>query len=94
MMRLTTMAPAVLLAGAMAASMTTAARAQDCEDLWIERNSYYKEAGYCFRTARAIRHFGNSGCRYDNMNDVPLSRSVRARVAEIVRLERNLGCRD
>ena len=93
-MRMTVMATALLLAAATLAAMTSRASAQDCEDLWIERNSYYKEAGYCFRTARAIRHFGNSGCRYDNMNDVPLSGSVRSRIAEIVRTERRLGCTD
>jgi hypothetical protein len=26
--------------------------------LWVERNSYYKEAGYCFKTTRAISYFG------------------------------------
>ena len=68
------------------------ANAQSCQDLWVERNSYYKEAGYCFKTARAISYFGNAGCRYDDERDLPLSRAVRARIAEISRLERRLGC--
>jgi hypothetical protein len=67
--------------------------AQSCQDLWVERNSYYKEAGYCFKTARAISYFGNAGCVYDNEAAVPLSRGVRARIAQIVRLEREMGCR-
>ena len=34
------------------------AAAQDlCDEMWSERNAIYKDAGYCFRTARAIRAF-------------------------------------
>ena len=72
----------------------TPARASLCDALWGERNAVYKEAGYCFRTARAIRAFGNAGCRYDDIRDVPLSANDRAKVAEIVREESRNGCRD
>jgi hypothetical protein len=68
------------------------ANAQSCQALWVERNSYYKEAGYCFKTARAISYFGNAGCRYDNEAAVPLSSAVRARIAQITRIERQYGC--
>jgi hypothetical protein len=68
------------------------ANAQSCHALWVERNSYYKEAGYCFQTARAIRFFGNAGCYITNQNAVPLSPGVRRRIAQIVALERRLGC--
>ncbi len=57
-------------------------------------DSYYKAAGYCFQTPRAIRYFGNAGCRFDNEGAVPLSRATRDRIAQIVRAERNLGCSD
>jgi hypothetical protein len=87
-----TTAATALLAAALAAAAASIAYAQSCHDLWVERNSYYKEAGYCFKTARAIRYFGNAGCIYDNEADVPLSPSVRRRIAQIVRLERALGC--
>jgi len=60
--------------------------------LWVERNSYYKDAGYCFKTARAISYFGNAGSLYDNENAVPLSRATRIRIAQIVRAERAYGC--
>ena len=50
--------------------------------------------GYCFQTPRAIRYFGNAGCRYDNENSVPLSASVRHRIAEIVAQEHRQGCSD
>lgn len=68
--------------------------AATCQALWVERNTYYKGAGYCFQTARAIRYFGNAGCRYDNQNAVPLSAAVRHRIAEIVAQERRQGCSD
>lgn len=67
--------------------------AQDrCSDLWFERNQIYKDAGYCFKTTRAIRAFGNAGCMYDDERDVPLSVQERRRVNQIVRIERSLGC--
>ena len=68
------------------------ASAQSCQALWVERNSYYKDAGYCFKTARAISYFGNQGCMYDNEASVPLPRGVRARIAELTWLERRSGC--
>jgi hypothetical protein len=70
----------------------SAARAQSCQELWVERNSYYKEAGYCFKTSRAISYFGNGGCIYDIEASVPLPREIRARIAEITRIERRMGC--
>jgi hypothetical protein len=70
----------------------SAARAQSCQDLWVERNSYYKQAGYCFKTSRAISYFGNGGCIYDIEASVPLPRDIRARIAEITRIERRSGC--
>ena len=65
-----------------------------CDELWGERNAVYAEAGYCFRTARAIKAFGNANCRYDGLRDVPLSARDRAKVADIVREEQRNGCRD
>lgn len=78
------LAPLILLA--------PAAQAASCGELWYARNAIYKEAGYCFRTARAIQAFGNAGCTFDNMNDVPLSARARAQVADIVAQERYQGC--
>ncbi|MGW9328608.1 YARHG domain-containing protein [Bosea sp. NPDC055594] len=68
------------------------AEAQTCEDLWYQRNEIYKAQGYCFRTERAIRAFGNAGCVYDNVEDVPLSTSQRRQIADIQRVERTHGC--
>ena len=82
-----------LLAALLVGASVIPAHAQSCGDLWYERNAIYKDAGYCFNTPRGIRTFGNAGCQYDNVNDVPLSANSRARVAEIVRMERMYGCR-
>lgn len=69
-----------------------AAQAQGCEDLWYRRNSIFKQAGYCFKTTRAIRTFGNAGCAYDDENDVPLSARQRQVVADLRSQEREFGC--
>jgi hypothetical protein len=63
-----------------------------CSSLWYERNQIYKDGGYCFKTSRAIRAFGNAGCSYDDINDVPLSARQRAAVRDIVAQERRMGC--
>ena len=63
-----------------------------CEQLWIERNAIYKDRGYCFRTARAIRMFGNAGCQFDQVEDVPLSRAERRTINDIQAWERRRGC--
>ena len=91
-MRLMPIAMTALLAASTLGGTLTVARAQNCLDLWVERNTYYKQAGYCFKTRRAIEYFGNAGCGYYNERDVPLSAAVRARINQIVRTERAYGC--
>ena len=54
--------------------------AQSCQQLWVERNQYYKNHGYCFKTQQAIAYFGNGGCFSNEQNAVPLSSAERARV--------------
>jgi hypothetical protein len=78
------------LAAAMLATPVFAQGA--CQRLWVERNSIYKAAGYCFNTQRGIRYFGNAGCSYDDVRQVPLSAYDRARIADIVAQERAMGC--
>lgn len=63
-----------------------------CDELWAERNATYKDAGYCFRTPRAIAAFGNAGCRFDEIADVPLSARDRAKIADIQRQESANNC--
>lgn len=79
-------------AGAGLLCLSGPALAQSCGDLWYARNEIYKAQGYCFKTARAIRAFGNAGCQYDDLADVPLSQAQRRAIADIVRDERFAGC--
>ncbi len=85
-MKTVAIAALLVLAGA------TPGLAQSCDEYWYQRNMIYKEAGYCFKTARAIRSFGNAGCRYDDQADVPLSARQRAEIAEITSMERSMRC--
>ena len=68
--------------------------ADDCDELWAERNSIYKDRGYCFKTERAKAHFGNEGCKHDDEGAVPLTDRDRRRIADIQRKERQQGCRN
>ena len=74
-------------------SSYVAAQADECSELWFRRNQVYKSAGYCFKTSRAIAAFGNAGCQYDDISDVPLSQRDRAIVGRYARDEAALGCR-
>ena len=47
--------------------------AKPCEDMWVERNRYYKLRGYCFQTPRGVAYFKNDGC---TSNDQMVSPSV------------------
>ncbi len=82
----------VLVAPPFAGEAQAQYSASSCGELWYARNEIYKDAGYCFRTQRGIRAFGNAGCRHDDIADVPLSANQRREVAEIQRWERIKGC--
>jgi YARHG domain len=88
---LVTLVTMAVVAGALAATVPPA-HAQSCQQLWVERNSYYKARGYCFKTARAIAYFGNGGCYIQNEGQVPLSAGERARIDQIRRLEQAYRC--
>jgi hypothetical protein len=76
------------------AALIPAANAQTCQQLWVERNQYYKNHGYCFKTQQAISYFGNGGCFIQDQNAVPLTPAERARINQIVQQERTMGCSD
>jgi hypothetical protein len=92
-MRIATSCVLGLLAGVITLSSSGLAQAQSCDALWYERNAVYKRAGYCFKTPRAIATFGNAGCMYDNEYELPLSPRQRSRIAWIIRMEQQYGCR-
>jgi YARHG domain len=63
-----------------------------CQPLWEVRNWIYKENGYCFHTQKAINAFGNAGCKYDDVADVPLNAAERHNVTAIKKVEAKKGC--
>ena len=63
-----------------------------CDQLWVARNSIYKAHGYCFKTQRAIQHFGNGGCTFQNEGDIPLTQGERSLIAQYGAQERAQGC--
>jgi len=63
-----------------------------CGDLWYARNAIYARNGYCFKTERAIRAFGNENCRFYSEADVPMSRAERHEVEIIKSVEIRKGC--
>ena len=65
------------------------ANANECVGLWIERNSIFDRAGYCFGSALGKGYFDNSGCHTKNPS---LSSSERKRIAAIKSRESALGC--
>ncbi len=80
-----------LIVGPVAMTSSTYAQSR-CQVLWEERNQYYKNAGYCFKTARAINFFGNANCIYNNEGSIPFTQSVRNRIQQIRNLEQSIGC--
>lgn len=79
--------------GILAASaQAMPADAMSCKQLWVKRNQIYKANGYCFKTAKAIKYFGNAGCYIDDMSDVPLSKGEMKRVKTYRHWEEVNGC--
>ena len=88
-------AASLTFAAIMASAAVAPAHAQGdvCFQLWVARNSIYKDAGYCFKTQQGISYFGNADCMYDSEATVPLSRGDRGRISNIQARERQYGCR-
>src|SRR5262245_31960935 len=68
------------------------AQAQTCQELWAERNAYYNALGYCFKTTRAIKYFGKTGCSIESEDSLRFSPPIRTRVNRIRDKEREVGC--
>jgi hypothetical protein len=73
-------------------AQVVATQGSSCDQLWYRRNAIFKEAGYCFRSPKAISAFGNAGCQYDSEADVPLSARQHEGVAQIQQEETYRGC--
>ena len=69
---------------------------ESCFDLWVERNTYYAQAGYCFKTTRAKEYFSEAmkTCSIHRESEIErkLSKSVLRRIAAIIERERAYGC--
>jgi hypothetical protein len=88
---------ALTLLPALGAPLPAAAQdywSLSCGDLWYQRNAIYARNGYCFKTERAVRVFGNESCRFWVEADVPMSRDERQQIEIIRDVERQKGCRD
>lgn len=65
------------------------AAANECMTLWLERNAYFANKGYCFGSALGKGVFGNSGCHTKNPN---MSSAEQRRISQIQSREKALGC--
>lgn len=66
--------------------------AYSCQELWVMRNQIFKNAGYCFKTQKAISYFGNGGCVYQDQDDVPLSAMDKIVIRDAKKSEARQGC--
>lgn len=67
-------------------------RELDCDVLWELRNEIYYENGYCFKTKKAIRFFGNDECEYDDAEDIRFNRYEQRNISTIASVEKELQC--
>ena len=67
----------------------TPAMADNCYDLWYERNQIYDDNGFCFKTQLGRDTFDNSDCYTSNPS---FSRAEVRRVAQIKARERAKHC--
>jgi hypothetical protein len=63
-----------------------------CSSLWELRNVIYFDHGYCFKTNRAINHFGNDECEIDDAEDIEFSEIEQQNINTIVSIEDDKGC--
>ena len=81
----------LILAGLLVGASVLPAYAQSCGDLWYERNAIYKDAGYCFKTARGIRAFGDAGVAHVQVYPIPPTLKTIEQIAPAVELARAMA---
>ena len=92
-------APWIMLATVVAAAATVAPAvavepsAMSCAQLWHRKNAILQAHGLCFTDPRAVRAFGNEGCKQYDPNRVSLSSSERELMAQILLAEKIKLCR-
>lgn len=65
---------------------------KNCDELWEYRNFIYMRAGYCFKSPKAIKRFGNAECKYDDLDKIPLSDVTRDYISTIKGIEATKKC--
>jgi len=63
-----------------------------CGELWFLRNAILDDHGYCFKTQRGITAFGNNGCAFHDIADLPLNSYERYNLEAISRMEQSKRC--
>lgn len=71
------------------ACIATAQASEVCDDWWFTRNAIIDRAGYCFKSPLGRAIFDNSDCAGAA---VTLSARDKARIEELRRFEKQLGC--
>ena len=67
-------------------------RELSCQALWEVRNGIYFQNGYCFKTKKAIRFFGNDECEYDDAADISFNKYEQRNISTITSVESQKGC--
>ncbi|WP_176085788.1 caspase family protein [Martelella sp. HB161492] len=74
-------------------STAPAAAEDQCQSLWLARNTLFDKYGYCFTSARGKAAFSNADCIAGvTAANAPLTVAERAEVARIAALEKSFGC--
>lgn len=69
------------------------AAANQCEALWLRRNTFFHQKGYCFSSARGQAAFSNANCIPGlAASDIRLSQAEKDEIARIRALEASQGC--
>ena len=63
-----------------------------CGDLWYLRNAILSDYNYCFKSPRGIKKFGNAGCLYHDIADLPFNSFERYNLDAIRKFERVKRC--
>ena len=63
-----------------------------CGELWFLRNAILDDHNYCFKTDKGISAFGNEGCEFHDIADLPLNTFERFNIQAIQRMEQTKRC--
>ena len=64
----------------------------DCDVLWEIRNQIYFDAGYCFKTERALDFFGDDECEFEDAEDLDFNTYQVRNISRIQDAEKRNQC--